>query len=220
MVHGLLVADTSAQEILVERAREISEGYFRGVTPASGVRVSVSGAGGTVSFTEDPKTPGVFRAALAPRPGERYQLRVEGREGQVATAETRIPSAPRLVVPTADTGVAELRPFPVVWTSAPGAGYVLVQRKIDQGAATDAVNLWGQAARSDTVVSWTLYWDVRVGVHLAVAAVDSNYLAYVGRTENGSAPAPASPLRTTVRGGYGIFGSLAYSNPRRVRVLR
>ncbi|HEY8470243.1 MAG TPA: DUF4249 family protein [Longimicrobiales bacterium] len=228
VVHGMLVADTAEQEILVEYTRAIEEGIDRAVlTPASGARVSVESGGTVHPFMEDPAQPGIYRARFTPRAGERYRLRIEGPRGETATAETVIPGTPRITVPSADTTV-DVRTPPNIgevvrfhWTSAPGAGYVLVLRLPTRDEPTEflsLMNAYRTSVQTDTTAEHPFGGLVSYpgGARVNIAAVDSNYARFVSRDPLETIP--ESRARSPLEGAYGLFGSVAFSNTRLISV--
>lgn len=213
VVHGMLAADEPRQEILVEYTRSLSEGYFKGLTPASGARVAVVG-NEAHPFQEDPARPRVYVAAFAPRPGERVSLQVQGPAGEVVTAETMIPEAPRLVSPEADTTVAWGGYVTPRWSSVPTAGgYVLTDSP--PGQPSPIGSLLHPTVLGDTAVQIQPGKFGGTTFHIRVAAVDRNYERYMQRTSDSD---DRSRIRSTVTGGYGLFGSYAVSNSRLVSV--
>lgn len=210
VVHGMLATGAPEQQLVLEYSRGIDEGVYRGLTPASGAAVTVS-AGQAHPFQEDPRRPGVYRAAFTPVAGERYLLRIQGPAGEVVQGEAVAPGRPDMLAPAADTtvplgGYATLR-----WTSAPhAAAYVLVEGVPGQPGTPGA--LLHPAILAGT--SLTLQPGAFGGTSFTfrVAAVDANYVAYAGAD-------PAGPrVRSTVQGGYGVFGAYALGDPRSIRV--
>ncbi len=212
IVHGMLAAGAAQQEIILEYTRGIEDGYFRGLTPASGARITVSG-GGVFAFEEDSRRPGVYLASFTPRSGERYTLRVHGPAGETATAETVVPGIPQIVAPARDTVVARDNRVPVRWLSTSAAGYVVVQAPPNQ--PSPLTRLLYPAIGRDT--SAVIQFGVLGGTafQLRVAAVDSNFVHFAGADTEMSA-ADRSRIRGTVAGAYGLFGSFGLSNPRLV----
>lgn len=218
VIHGVLVVGAEEQEILVEHTRLIREGFYRGLTPASGSKVTLTtGDGEVYAFSEDAVKAGVYHARLAPRMGERYRLRIEGADGQVATAETVVPGTPRLVVPTADTIVKLGAEFDLHWTHAPADGYTVARGAPTGGVPSLLMELTAIPVFQDTTVRTTIGFNEGVGRTFRIAAVDSNFIRYAGDPRENQ---PSNPIRTTLEGAFGFFGSVAFSNPRRVTVAR
>lgn len=214
VVHGMLAGGEPQQEILVEYTRGIGEGYFRGVTPATGAQVVVVGDE-THRFGEDPARPGMYRADFSPRPGRRYTLQVRGPAGEVVTSETLVPGPPRLISPAADTAVSPGAFVTLQWSAAPAsAAYVLTDRP--PGRPSSFTALLYPYVVGDTSVRVQPGTFGRTSFHFRVAAVDANYLRYVRGTTADTAE--RNRVRSTVEGGYGLFGSYALSNTRVVSV--
>lgn len=222
VVHGMLQAGSGEQEIIVEYTRPIRDGYYRGLTPASGLQVVVRAAE-SHTFAEDPQHPGLYRASFVPRGGQRYALEVRGPEGQTVTGETLIPEPIRLSLPSRDTIVKRGEKVTLHWTSAASAkAYVLVARLPGRPASTEDV-LTDKDILADTV----LVEDVEMRgllrgfaqtVQYTVAAVDANYAGYVLSAPEGNAEGNRRRIRKTVQGGYGLFGAYALSNSRIIGV--
>jgi hypothetical protein len=216
VVHGMLLGGSAGQEIILEYARGIREGVYRGITPASRAEVVVAGKD-THRFTEDPARPGVYRASFVPAPGERYALRIRGPRGESVTGTTDVPAAPRLVEPTADALVNRTRAVMVRWTGAPAAaGYIVFAPDAERpGFLGNPVH---QAAPGDTAAAVELGTLGERQVRLWVAAVDANYLRYI-RSRSLDA-GPKFRIESTVEGGWGLFGSTAYSDARLISFAR
>lgn len=215
MVHGLLGEGVPQQELLVERARAVGEGFYRGLTPVSGASVIVRGAEGSFAFVE--QAPGIYRASLTPRGGQVYSLEVHGPAGQVVTGETRVPEAVRVTVPARDTSVTHRNSvyIPFHWTRAPSAfGYLLLSRNPERPTGIDDLPLGG-ALRDTTAVTDPVLAGLLAGsarrLQYVVVAVDVNYHRYrAWNREDGV----RSSFNSTVQGGYGLFGSYSVSAPR------
>jgi hypothetical protein len=216
VVHGMLLGGSGRQEIIVEYGRGIREGVYRGITPAAAADVVVTGKDAH-RFTEDPGRPGVYRASFVPAPGERYTLRIQGPRGEVVTGTTDVPAAPRLVEPTADTLVSRTRAVTVRWTNAPAAaGYIVFAPDAQSpGFLGNPVHQGGAGDTSAAVELGTLG---ERQVRLWVAAVDANYLRYVKSRSLDAGP--EFRLDSTVEGGWGVFGSTAYSDARLISFVR
>lgn len=230
VVHGMLVADTAEQEILVEYTRAIKDGVYRGgLTPAAGASVSVEVGGVVHAFMEDAAEPGLYRARFTPRQGETYRLRIEGPAGEVVTAETVVPGTPRIIVPAADTTVdidaTEFLSDSVRfdWTSAAGAGYILVLRLPSRDEPANLFSplyyqrsyVWQDTTLYSIFGSIVAFPD---GARVNIAAVDSNYAQFVSQYPIETVP--ESRVRSPLRGAYGLFGSVAFSNTRTISVKR
>lgn len=213
VVHGMLASGESRQEIILEYGRNLGDGYFKGLTPATGAQVDVVGEDAH-DFREDPARPGVYQAVFAPQPGSRYALRIRGPAGEVVTAETLVPGPPRFIAPAADTAIAVGTTVSLHWSSAPvAAAYVFGDHR--PGKGSDPGALLSPAILNDT--SYTI-----LGIFggtsypYRVAAVDSNYIRYTQR-------APGSvrerdPVSSTVTGAFGLFGSYAMSDTRTISI--
>ncbi len=103
VVHGMLRGGAPEQEILLEFTRPVKDGLYRGLTPASGAEVTVTGPVATHRFAEDADHPGVYRASFLAEGGVSYALRVRGPGGQLLEGETTVPGTVRLTVPSRDT---------------------------------------------------------------------------------------------------------------------
>lgn len=213
VVHGMVAAAESRQEIIVEQAREIGAGYYKGLTPASGVEVTVSGDR-VYAFDEDPARPGVYTAMFRPRSGERYSLRITGPAGEVIMGETVIPGAPELISPGADTVIFWGNYVDLSWSSVPtAAGYVIIDAPPEQPASIPAI--LHPTLVSDTTIQIQPGKFGGTAFHIRVAAVDSNYVRY----EQGVSDSDdRSRVRSTVDGGYGLFGSYGLSDARLIAV--
>lgn len=227
VVHGLLIADRAEQEILVEYVRPIDNGMYRDLNPASGAEVMVEAHDGTTHrFEEVVDSPGVYRAMFTPRAGERWALRVEGRGGEVVTGVTIIPEPAILHFPEADTvivlpeGAFGGTSIALRWSPADGAGYVIAYRWLDSDQPSNVL--------TDLLYDYTLVHDgleatasfgvmaYITGARVAVATVDSMYARYVSASPRETVP--RSRARSTLEGGYGLFGSIAFSEFRRIEV--
>lgn len=213
VVHGMLGLGAQDQEIVVEYSRGIGDGYYRGLTPAAGAEVVVVGDG-TYRYQEDPAHPGVYRATFSPRPGVRYALGVRGPAGEMVTAETVVPDASRLIAPGADTTIAWGNYVTLRWSSAPGAaGYVVIDRP--PGAPGPIGALVHPYILRDTSVTTQPGLFGGTSFYFRIAAVDASYVRYI---EGAPGDSSAGRIRSTVSGGYGLFGSYALSNARAVTV--
>ncbi len=215
VVHGVLLAGTHEQEILVEYTRGVGEGIYKGITPASGAEVTVTGHA-VHRFVEDPKRPGSYRASFTPRPGGLYMLRIRGPGGEAVSSWTRIPGTPQLTAPSRDTVVQRAVDVVFRWTATTDAsGYMVVfydtarprfpfERPViraEDNAVTVQLGLMGERQ-----------------MRLAVAAADSNYLRYVQMRFRD--PGPKYRFQSTVEGGWGLFGSAALSDSRLISFVR
>jgi hypothetical protein len=211
VVHGMLGAGTSEQEILLEHTRYVHEGFFRDLTPVSGARVTVSGTA-PHAFREDPLQPGVYRASFVPAAGERYVLQIEGPDGERVRGETLVPQAPRLISPGADTAVALGSFVTVLWSSSPAAAaYVITDSPA--GEAGNLGALLHPAVLADTSFTTQPGMFGRTAFHMRVTAVDSNYVRHrPGGSED------SRRIRQTVDGAYGLFGSYASSGVRTITI--
>lgn len=230
VVHGLLIADRAEQEIVVEYVRPISDGMYRGLSPASGAAITVEAHDGTMHrFEEVVDSPGVYRAMFTPRAGERWTLRVVDGAGEVVTGATVIPEPTILHSPEADTvivlpeGAFGGTRIALRWSPADGAGYVIAYRWLDSDQPSNVLTdllyayttvLNGLEA-SAPIGSWM---DYTAGARVGVATVDSMYARYVSAFPRETVP--RSRARSTLEGGYGLFGSVAFSEFRRVEVQR
>lgn len=213
VVHGMLSAGAQEQEIVLEYSRAISDGFFRGLTPASGAEVLVTGQE-THQYREDPAQPGVYRASFSPRPGTRYSLLVRGPAGEVVTGETVVPGAPRFVAPAEDTTISRGNSVTFRWMSTAGdAGYLVLDRPL--GTPTHPMLVLHPSIQADTSGTWQPGAFGGNVFNYRIAAVDSNYVRYI---HGGSDPSRPERFRSTVAGGYGVFGSYAVSHPRTVTV--
>ncbi len=209
VVHGLLLAGTDQQEIVLEYTRSIPEGYYRGVTPASGAQVTVTN-GGVHRFSEHPDRPGIYRASFTPRPGERYTLWVQGPAGETVTGTTTVPAAPRLIAPSRDTIIARGREVTLRWTRAPhAAAYIWIQ--FDPNNPT----FFSGIPQSDTAIVLGPEWFDTDTTQVQAAAVDSNYASYE-RGRAGELPGARYQFQSTVQGGWGLFGAVALSEFRSI----
>lgn len=208
IVHGMLFGNRQEQEISVEYTRLMNDGFFRGITPASGADVIVTGTEAH-RFAEDPERPGIYRASFAPRAGERYTLRIRGPRGEQVAAETRVPGAPQLGVPSRDTSVQRYQDVSLYWARAPAA-----HRYIGLKSASRYPNSLQMffSPKHDTTATVQLGLMLEEQVRIAIAAVDSNYSEYI-QSRVGDA-GPSYRFRSTVQGGWGLFGSAAVSEPR------
>jgi hypothetical protein len=212
VVHGMLRAGSEDQRILLEYTRRIEEGFFRGLTPASGARITVRGAT-THEFNEDPARPGVYFASFAPPPGQRYTLRIDGPAGETVVGETVVPHAPLLILPARDTTISLGMALTITWSSSPAAAaYIITDRPA--GEPTHFLSLLHPPMRADTSFTTTPGAFGRNDFHYRVTAVDSNYVHYKSVPGTGE----RSLIRLTVDGAYGLFGSYAQSELRRVTV--
>jgi hypothetical protein len=211
VVHGMLGAGTSEQEILLEYTRYVHEGFFRDLTPVSGARMTVSGTA-QHAFREDPLRPGVYRASFVPAAGERYALHIEGPDGERVRGETVVPQAPRLISPGADTTVALGSFVTVLWSSSPAAAaYVITDSPAAQPGNLGA--LLHPAVLADTSFTTQPGMFGRTAFHFRVTAVDDNYVRYLP-----SGSDDPRRIRQTVDGAYGLFGSYASSGARTITV--
>lgn len=212
VVHAMLAAGEPRQELLLEYTRDVADGFYRGLTPASGAQVSVEGDA-SYTYTEDPARPGVYRAAFTPRPGVRYGLRIRGPAGEAATAETLVPGATRLVAPSADTALARGGGVTFRWTRDPSAAaYVL--GNFQPGAPSSIGGVVAPKISTDTSESFQPLFTATY----RVATVDANYLRYMGTSSSDSTGGGRGRFGSTVTGAYGLFGSYGLSNPRTVTV--
>lgn len=197
----------------MEHTRGIGDGYFRGLTPASGAEVLVTGEVDH-RFSEDPERPGIYVAAFSPRAGMAYRLEVRGADGQVLTGRTTVPSPSPFTSPAADTTIAPGGYLSVAWSSVPGAAaYLLLDRA--PGSATSWVGLIYPTILADTAVRVQPGKFGGNSFHLRVATVDSSFLAYARGPADDST---RSRIPTVVSGGYGLFGSYALSDTRVISV--
>ncbi len=181
------------------------------------------------AFMEDAAEPGLYRARFTPRQGETYRLRIEGPAGEVVTAETVVPGTPRIIVPAADTTVdidaTEFLGDSVRfdWTSAAGAGYILVLRLPSRDEPANLFSplyyqrsyVWQDTTLYSIFGSIVAFPD---GARVNIAAVDSNYAQFVSQYPIETVP--ESRVRSPLRGAYGMFGSVAFSNTRTISVKR
>lgn len=208
VVHGMLAGGEQHQEILVEYTRGIGEGYYRGLTPATGAQVVVLGEE-THRFREDSARPGIYLATFSPVPGRRYALQIRGPAGEAVTSETLVPEPPRLISPGADTTISLGNSVSVRWSWVPGAaGYVLVDRP--PGQPSSFTTLLHPTILRDTSVSMQPGAFGGKSFYIRIATVDANYRRYM----QGAAPDSEERSRSAVEGGHGLFGSYALSNPR------
>lgn len=198
VLHGVLIANKPEQEILVEYTRLMNDGFFRGITPASGADVMVTGSE-TYRFIEDPEQPGVYRASFIPQAGAQYALRIRGPQDELVTAATMVPGAPRLIMPANDTVVKRNLDIPLYWTHVPTARAYM---------GLDVTFF----PTEDTTATVRLGLMREMEVRLAIAAVDSNVFEYF--FNRGGGAGPQYRFRSTVQGGWGLFGSAAVSEPR------
>jgi hypothetical protein len=213
VVHGMLASGESRQEIILEYGRNIGDGYFKGLTPATGARIEVVGEA-IHDFHEDPSRPGIYQAAFAPQPGLRFALRIRGPAGEVVTAETLVPDPPRFIAPAVDTAIAVGDTVSLRWLSAPAAAaYIFGDYRPGKGG--DLGSLLSPAILDDT--SYTIQGIFGgTSYQYRVAAVDSNYIWYAQRAP-GSAR-ERDPVSSTVSGAFGLFGSYALSDTRTISV--
>jgi hypothetical protein len=212
VIHGVLVAGDPVQEVVVEYTRSLADGYYRGITPASGSRVSVESEGGALyAFTEDASRPGVYTAPFTPLSGARYTLRVVGPAGEVAWGTTRVPERPRLVAPATDTLVQRGQQFRMVWTAAAhAAAYAVVH--------LDPESLQTRASRIESDTSYITSVGYFGGVFgggghvIGVTAIDPNVVDHMSRS---GSDRPAA-VGSTIMGGWGVFGSASSSERRLV----
>lgn len=208
----MLAAGAASHEIILEYTRGIEEGYYRGLTPASGARVAVNGRR-SVEFEEDTLRPGVYRGAFTPEPGERYTLRIEGPAGEVATSETRIPGIPRITVPHQDTTVTPGTDVAVRWSSVAAAGYTLVRSAPNRQTSVGSLRHVSFVRDTALVMQFGVFGGT--AFDLRIVAVDENFIHYTG---DGSQEESRSRnrVRSTVDGAYGLFGSYGMSDVRRI----
>lgn len=207
VVHGMIGPGEQRQAIIVEYSRGIVDGYFKGLTPATGAEVEVVGDQ-VYHFFEDPGNPGVYRAEFTPRPGQRYKLQVRVPTGEVLTAETLVPDTPRPVSPSVDTTISWGDYVTLRWSSAAGAAsYVL--GSYDPGSPSSINALLHPSLWKDTTAT-VQPWIGGTMFHYRVAAVDSNYLRYLKSTP--VEDEEHHPTYSSVNGGYGLFGSYALSS--------
>jgi hypothetical protein len=210
----MLASGEPQQEIILEYARSIRDGYFKGLTPAAGAQVVVVGEE-VHEFHEDSTRPGIYHAAFAPQPGLRYTLRIRGPAGEVVTAETLVPEAPNLVSPGADTIIAWGGYVSLRWSSVPSAAaYVFGSYRPEQPSTLGSII--SPAISSDLTATVQPGPFAGTSYHYRVAAVDSNYMRYTQR-------APVSveeraPVYGTITGAIGLFGSYALSGTRTISV--
>jgi hypothetical protein len=210
VVHGMLAEGDAAQEIILEYTRHLNEGIYRGLTPASGARITVSGSA-EHHFTEDPHRLGVYVASFVPAAGEHYLLRIDGPRGERVTGDTRIPGVPHVISPRSDTTLTLGSFVTVQWSaSEAAAAYVLVDAA--PGEPSSLTALWHPPILGDTSVTLQPGRFGGTALHLRIAAVDSNYAAY--HRTGSFAPEQRSRIRTTVDGAYGLFGAYAISERR------
>lgn len=212
VVHGMLAAGVAQQEIIVEYTRGVEDGYFRGLTPASGVRVTVTGEEAT-AFQEDALRPGVYLGSFTPRSGKRYMLRVQGSAGETATAETLIPGIPRIVAPTRDTAVSRDTRVPVRWSSPPAVGFVVLHSPPNQPSPVGSLRHAPITRDTSTVMQFGVLGGT--SFKLQVAAVDRNFVHYIG-ADTLMPVVDRSRVRSTLVGAYGLFGSFGLGDPRLV----
>jgi hypothetical protein len=224
VVHGLLREGAAEHEILVERTRELRDGFYRGHTPVSGAVVSVSGPDGTRTFTEDPAQPGVYRAAFPVQGGASYVLRVTSPGGNHVRGQTQVPTSIRLNVPAADTTVQH-RDIPQVafhWTSSTYAGgYKVVPSVPGRSTGMNDLPLGGGIPDTTVVVDIALesiLYGFAKEIRYSVAAVDANYRHYYAVGDSAGTSRTTDRIRSTVEGGYGLFGSYTLSNTRSVKI--
>lgn len=213
VVHGMLQEGTAQQEITVEHTRGIGEGYFRGLTPASGAEVVVTGDVDH-RFNEDPERPGIYVAAFFPRAGTTYRLEVRGADGQVLTGRTTVPDRSRFISPATDTTITWASYVTAAWSSVPAAAaYLLVDRA--PGSATSWIDLIYPTILTDTALTMQPGKFGGNSFYLRVATVDSSFLAY---TRGPAEDSIRSRIPTVISGGYGLFGSYALSDTRVISV--
>jgi hypothetical protein len=212
VIHGILVAGDPVQEVIVEYTRSLADGYYRGITPASGSRVSVeSESGALYAFTEDASRPGVYAAPFAPLPGARYTLRVVGPAGEVAWGTTRVPEPPRLVAPATDTLVQRGQQFRMVWTAAAHAASYAVVHLDPKSLQTTTSKLTNDTSYITSVGYFGGTFGG--GGHvIGVTAIDPNVLDHLTRSWSDRPPAVGSKIT----GGWGVFGSASSSERRLV----
>jgi hypothetical protein len=225
VIHGMLLTGVPEQEILVEYTRPVQDGVYAGLTPASGAEVVVAGPDGRHVFAEDPERPGVYRARFTPQGGDRYRLDVRSATGQTVTSESRAPELIRITSPSQDTIVARITradrsihaPFSLHWTHAPAAsGYVILSHPPGRAPTLSDVPYTGAGAFQDTTLVADVVMD---GIYSAareisyrVAAVDANYRRYMMDANAPGNDGPRDWVRSTIQGGYGLFGSAAISD--------
>lgn len=220
VVHGMLRSGVPEQEILLEFTRPVKDGLYRGLTPASGAVVAVTGPGATHRFAEDVDHPGVYRASFIPEGGASYALHVRGPEGQTLESETTVPGPIRLTVPTRDTVIDRRNAAQVTfrWTRGRSSrGYALESTVPDRPPT--AYSLGGFGTGQDTslvldVAIESLLSGFATQMRFSAIAMDANYLRYVASSDGGAPGGDRNRVRSTVRGGYGLFGSYSISNPR------
>jgi hypothetical protein len=210
----MLLTSTDQQEIIVEHTRSIEDGFFRGITPVSGAQVVVEGAG-THEYREDPARPGIYRASFVPRSGQRYTLTVRDVGGAVAASTTVVPGVPTLLSPSADTAVGRYDDVVVRWNAAPqAAGYVWIATEPNDSSFVTGIIV---ADTTDTVQLGLFAYNFGDEMRLSIASVDSHYVEY---NPGGLLPGDRYQLRTTIDGGWGLFGSAAFSGPPRNVTLK
>lgn len=214
VVHGMLAGSELQQEIIVEYARGIHEGYFRGLTPARGARVVVAGEE-TYEFQEDPERPGVYRATFSPVSGERYALQVRGPAGELVTSETLVPHSAQLISPGSDTTISLGGYITVRWSEVPAAaGYVLLDRPPGQPSSGATLLQPGILSETELRIQPGAFGGTTFQIR--VAAVDANYRRYMRPSSDGSGE--QEYRRDTVEGGHGLFGSYSLSDSRLISV--
>ena len=232
VVHAVLTPASLQQVILVERTLRSLPTAGAGREPITDARVVIYGPReDSVVAVSDGGTAGVYRLSsvtitdgsesaappfvLRLRPGERYRLRVETPLG-VVTGETTVPtggaidSARRTFNVDRDT----LR----LGVAARAAGYVLRHETSSGGreryvTALDEPLVFplAQAGANADDKEWAFEWAreaIRPGhaQNFIVIAVDSNYFRYYVA---GFDPFGDDTRGNTLRGGVGLFGSVA-----------
>lgn len=205
VVHGMLVAGAARQEIVVEYSRGINDGYYLGVTPASGAQVSVTGTAAH-AFVEDQTRPGIYVGELAAASGQRYTLHIRGPAGETVEGATVVPTPPVLRLPQTDTTVRLGATLTLGWSAVPQAAAYIIIDRAGQPAPPGA--LAHPALLQDTLVAIQPGKFGGTSFVYRVVAADENYAHYIGGRN----------ISSGVSGAYGVFGSYALSNARVVRV--
>lgn len=227
VVSGLLVVGAPEQTILIERTRSIDEGFLRATTGVPDAGVAVTAPDGSVHrFDPVPDSVGWYRATFQVDPGSEYRLRVVGPDGRTATGRTRTPQAPVLLEPVADTVMVFTHSIigadvPMLWRSSACAGYVITYGNL--AGRSPEENMVLLFYNNETVVTDTAgeaflgMGQYPNGAVLSIAAVDSAYRHYAGPEPRETVPRSAA--RSTIDGGLGVFGSVAFSEARSVAVV-
>jgi hypothetical protein len=247
VVHAVLNPDVAEQVILLEssltgRVAIDSMLRFNPLDPirtAGGeplthaeVRLHVDGDSSGVEATEtelDGRRTGRYvvpRTRLTIQPGRAYRLQVRTADGRVVTGDTRVPSAGASGSPARGAtalGVTLNRSRDTLrleWDVVPDARTYAIRVETPNGpwflfSDSTRFALTGQL-RNFFVGGLPSVWYPGFDQTVSVAAVDRNFYDY---NRSGNDPFGGTGLISSVRGGFGLFGSVVVLLRREVTVL-